>query len=80
MRTKPKARYFLGLADEQDGNRDAAAAKWRALLEDAPPDAPWVEFRARGAGARHRRAGRRAGPSAGDVAAADSMTESSAPR
>ena len=39
-----KARYFLGLADEQDGNRDAAAAKWRALLDDAPPNAPWVNF------------------------------------
>jgi cytochrome c-type biogenesis protein CcmH len=38
----PKARYFLGLADEQDGNRDAAAAKWRAMLKDAPADAPWL--------------------------------------
>src|SRR5271163_2380042 len=33
---EPKARYFLGLADEQDGNRDAAAATWRALLDSAP--------------------------------------------
>jgi cytochrome c-type biogenesis protein CcmH len=40
----PKARYFLGLADEQDGNRDAAAAKWRALLAGAPPDAQWTDF------------------------------------
>jgi cytochrome c-type biogenesis protein CcmH len=39
-----KARYFLGLADEQDGNRDAAAAKWRALLAGAPPDAQWTGF------------------------------------
>lgn len=39
----PKARYFLGLADEQDGNRDAAAAKWRAMLKDAPADAPWLD-------------------------------------
>ena len=39
-----KARYFLGLADEQDGNREGAAAKWRAMLENAPPDAPWVNF------------------------------------
>ncbi len=37
-----KARFFLGLADEQDGNRDAAAAKWRAMLKDAPADAPWT--------------------------------------
>jgi cytochrome c-type biogenesis protein CcmH len=40
----PQARYFLGLADEQDGNREAAAGKWRALLKDAPADAPWVGF------------------------------------
>ncbi len=40
----PKARYFLGLADEQDGNRDAAATKWRALLAEAPADAPWAGF------------------------------------
>ena len=36
-----KARYFLGLAAEQDGRRDEAASAWRALLNDAPPDAPW---------------------------------------
>ena len=40
----PKARYFLGLADEQDGNREAAAVKWRALLNDAPANAPWAGF------------------------------------
>jgi cytochrome c-type biogenesis protein CcmH len=39
---EPKARFFLGLADEQDGKRDAAADKWRAMLKDAPPNAPWV--------------------------------------
>ena len=52
-----KARYFLGLADEQDGNRDAAAAKWRALSHGRTADAPWVGFRARGADARHRPTG-----------------------
>lgn len=41
---EPKSRYFLGLADEQDGNKEAAAVKWRALLADAPPDAPWAAF------------------------------------
>jgi cytochrome c-type biogenesis protein CcmH len=41
---EPQARYFLGLADEQDGNREAAAVKWRALLKDAPANAPWVGF------------------------------------
>jgi cytochrome c-type biogenesis protein CcmH len=40
----PKARYFLGLADEQDGNKEAAVTKWRALLEEAPAGAPWAAF------------------------------------
>jgi cytochrome c-type biogenesis protein CcmH len=39
-----KGCYFLGLADEQDGNRDAAAARWRAMLKDAPADAPWLSL------------------------------------
>jgi cytochrome c-type biogenesis protein CcmH len=41
---EPKANYFLGLADEQAGRREAAVAKWRALLDGAPPDAPWAAF------------------------------------
>jgi cytochrome c-type biogenesis protein CcmH len=36
-----KARFFLGLAAEQDGRRDEAAATWRALLAESPADAPW---------------------------------------
>jgi cytochrome c-type biogenesis protein CcmH len=68
-----KARYFLGLADEQDGNRDAAAAKWRALLQDGPPNAPWVGF-VRAALARvtgQPAAG--TGPNPQEVAAAQNM-------
>ena len=34
----------LGLADEQAGKHDGAAAKWRALLDSAPQDAPWADF------------------------------------
>jgi cytochrome c-type biogenesis protein CcmH len=41
---EPKARFFLGLAAEQDGKPAEAAAIWRALLNDAPPDAPWIDF------------------------------------
>jgi cytochrome c-type biogenesis protein CcmH len=70
-----KARYFLGLADEQDGNRDAAAVKWRALLDDATPGAPWVAF-VRAALARVT--GEPVadnGPSAGDIAAAANMND-----
>ena len=75
-----RARYFLGLADEQDGNRDSAAAKWRAMLDTAPRDAPWANF-VRAALARVTgeavggvpAAGN--GPIAGDVASAENMNE-----
>jgi cytochrome c-type biogenesis protein CcmH len=36
------ARYFLGLAAEQEGKRAEAAAIWRKLLADAPPGARWT--------------------------------------
>jgi cytochrome c-type biogenesis protein CcmH len=36
-----KARYFLGLAAEQDGRGNDAASIWRTMLEQAPADAPW---------------------------------------
>jgi cytochrome c-type biogenesis protein CcmH len=39
-----KARYFLGLAAEQDGNDEGAAVIWGSLLKDSPPNAPYVEF------------------------------------
>jgi cytochrome c-type biogenesis protein CcmH len=70
-----KARYFLGLAAEQDGKADAAAAIWRALLADAPAGAQWVEF-VRGALARVVGApDAAAGPSADDAARAAKMTD-----
>ncbi|HVZ50458.1 MAG TPA: c-type cytochrome biogenesis protein CcmI [Pseudolabrys sp.] len=37
-----KARFFLGLAAEQDGDKTKAASIWRGLLEKAPADAPWI--------------------------------------
>jgi cytochrome c-type biogenesis protein CcmH len=74
---EPKARFFLGLADEQDGKRDAAADKWRAMLKDAPPNAPWVglvrESLARVTG--EPVAGEAPGPSQEDVATAQGMPE-----
>jgi cytochrome c-type biogenesis protein CcmH len=36
-----KARYFLGLAAEQDGRAAEAASIWRTMLAKAPADAPW---------------------------------------
>ncbi|RDJ22983.1 c-type cytochrome biogenesis protein CcmI [Bosea caraganae] len=38
----PRARFFLAVAKEQDGDNDAAVAALRALLADAPPDAGWT--------------------------------------
>ena len=39
--SEAKARYFIGLAAEQDGRKDDAANVWRAMLASAPADAPW---------------------------------------
>jgi cytochrome c-type biogenesis protein CcmH len=36
-----KARYFLGVAAEQDGRSADAAKTWQDILADAPADAPW---------------------------------------
>ncbi|MGX9393633.1 c-type cytochrome biogenesis protein CcmI [Nitrobacteraceae bacterium UC4446_H13] len=38
---EPKARYFLGVAAEQDGRPKEAAALWQDLLNKTPADAPW---------------------------------------
>ncbi len=70
-----KARYFIGLADEQDGNRDDAAKEWRALLDDAPADAPWKDL-VRAALARvTTEPSASTGPNASDIAAAENMPQ-----
>ncbi len=73
---EPKALYYLGLAAQQDGNSDKAAAIWRALLADAPAGASWVEFvREALAHATGVPVPAAAGPSASDVAAAANMSD-----
>lgn len=71
----PKPRFFLALAREQAGDTRQAAADWRALLADSPPEAPWrpaVEAAvARLEGAAPAAA---PGPSQEDVAAAAEMS------
>src|SRR3974390_2010947 len=37
------ARYFMGMAADQDGRRADADKNWGGLLATAPPGAPWVE-------------------------------------
>jgi cytochrome c-type biogenesis protein CcmH len=36
--------YYLGLAAEQEGDKARAAAIWRGLVENSPPDAAWRPF------------------------------------
>ena len=40
----PQARFFLGVAAEQDGDKAGAVAIWTKLIADAPTDAEWTEF------------------------------------
>lgn len=37
----PGVRYYLALADFQEGRTEAAFQAWRKLAEDTPPGAPW---------------------------------------
>lgn len=78
-----KAKFFLGIAAEQDGARDKAASIWRGMLTDAPPGAPWIETvrqaltRVGGEPPATAAAPQTTapGPSAADVAAAGAMSE-----
>ncbi len=38
---EPRAQFYLGVAEIEDGHKDKAATRWRALLAAAPKDAPW---------------------------------------
>lgn len=38
---EPRAQYYLGVAEIEDGRKDAAARRWKSLLASAPKDAPW---------------------------------------
>jgi len=72
-----KARFYIGLAAEQDGDRAKAAETWRAMTKNAPADAPWVPM-VREALARvdpQSSSGPAPGPTADDVAAAGAMSE-----
>lgn len=39
--TDPRARYFLGVQKDLNGQHEAAIADWIALLRDTPAGAPW---------------------------------------
>jgi cytochrome c-type biogenesis protein CcmH len=70
-----KARYFLGLAAEQEGKSADAATIWRGMLAEAPAGAPWAGF-VREALARVSGPPVMAvGPSTADISAASTMSE-----
>ena len=74
-----KARFYLGLAAEQDGRTKDAIAVWRALLDAAPADAPWAatvrgELARIGGGAKPPDAGTTSGPNEEQVAAAGELS------
>ncbi len=67
----PKARFFVAIAAEQDGDTETAKRLWHALLADSAPDAPWrpaVEERLAGLANPAI-----PGPTADDMAAAEDM-------
>ena len=39
----PRSRFYLGLAEKQAGNPQAALDIWKRLVADAPPGAPYLE-------------------------------------
>lgn len=71
-----KAKFYIGLAAEQDGDRAKAAEIWRAMIKNAPADAPWLPI-VREALARADVSSSRvaSGPTADDMAAAAAMSE-----
>jgi cytochrome c-type biogenesis protein CcmH len=69
-----KARYFLGLAAEQDGRNDDAAALWRSMLAEAPNGAPWIGLVRQALGRVSGEAVANNEPSAGDILAAADMS------
>ena len=69
-----RARYFLGLAAEQDGRPAEAAELWRGLLAQAPADAPWAELVRQSLARVDPNAATAKGPSAEDVAAASELS------
>ncbi len=74
------ALYYMGLLELQTGRADRTFAIWRRLLENSPPNAPWVpvireqiDGVAAAAGVDYELPAPR-GPNAGDIAAAGDMS------
>ena len=76
-----KAKFYIGIAAEQDGDRGKAAAIWRQMIDKAPAGAPWLPMvrdaltRVGAAPPKAAAPAAATGPSAKDVAAAGTMSE-----
>jgi cytochrome c-type biogenesis protein CcmH len=71
----PRAKFFTGVAAQQDGKNAEAAAIWRELLAKAPADAPWAHVvRESLARLDNPVAENAPGPTGADVAAAAEMS------
>ena len=73
-----KARFFLGVAAQQDGQDEKAAEIWRAMLADIRPGSPWIGMVRQALAqvdpsAASSDASSAPGPTAADVAAAGEM-------
>lgn len=80
-----RARYYAGLAMAQDGRLEEAVGVWQSLADDSPPDSPWqgllheqIARASRELGidppAPAAPSGPAAGPTPGDVEAAQQMS------
>jgi cytochrome c-type biogenesis protein CcmH len=75
----PAARFYLGLAAEQDGDKSKAIAIYQGLLSETPADAPWVAaLEARLAAVKGESAPSAPAPAASNEAPAASASESTA--
>jgi cytochrome c-type biogenesis protein CcmH len=71
-----KSQFFLGLAAEQDGDKTKAASVWNAMIKNAPNGAPWIDtVKAAVARVTGKAPAAAPGPDAGQVAAAQQMSE-----
>jgi cytochrome c-type biogenesis protein CcmH len=75
----PRARFYLALADGQDGKFDEAVGKLEALKKDSPADAPWIAVTddqiARFKSAKEQQAKAPGNPTQDDVAAAAELSD-----
>jgi cytochrome c-type biogenesis protein CcmH len=70
-----QSRFYLAVAAEQDGDWSDALVRWRGILADTPEDAPWQGVVAERLAAAEQATGAAPGPTAGEVAATEDMSE-----